>query len=124
MTRDIRDRLAMFNEGPIEVTRIALNMDQVEQYSPPPNPTKLSDSRSEGYVSEHGYESWELDALEPSVLDTLIREAIEPMVDRDTWNRAAAKDAADREMMETIADRWDELDSNWTAVEELLDDQP
>ena len=124
MTRDIRERLAMFNEGPIEVNRIALNMDQVEEYTPPPNPTKLTDSRSEGYVSEYGYESWELDALEPSVLDELIREAIEPLVDRDTWNRAAAKDAADREMMETISDRWDDLDDNWTAVEELLDDQP
>src|SRR5690349_10429831 len=36
MTRDITERLAMFSYGAdITVTRVALNMDQIEQYEPP-----------------------------------------------------------------------------------------
>jgi hypothetical protein len=50
MTRDNRDRLAMFAETPlgsrsVEVRRLALNMKQVEQYALPPNPAKETDSR-------------------------------------------------------------------------------
>jgi DNA repair exonuclease SbcCD nuclease subunit len=76
MTRDIRDRLELFASGHlgwtdanrISVERIALNWDQVEQYSPPPNPAKLTDSRGAGYVACTATSSWELDALEPTVL--------------------------------------------------------
>ena len=49
----------------------------VTQTEPPPNPAKLSDSRSASYVETYGYESWELDALEPTVLGQLIQDAID-----------------------------------------------
>ena len=42
MTRDVQDRLTLFETGTF-VRRIALNMEQVDQYSPPPNPAKLTD---------------------------------------------------------------------------------
>ena len=45
MTRDNRDRLALFARGDVEVRRIALNLDQVELYRPPPNPAKETDTR-------------------------------------------------------------------------------
>ena len=48
MTRDIRDRLDLLGgntSGQLIVNRIALNMDQVEEYNPPPNPAKTTDSR-------------------------------------------------------------------------------
>lgn len=45
MTRDNKDRLSVFVGEEVEVRRIALNFDQVEEYSPPPNPAKLTDSR-------------------------------------------------------------------------------
>ena len=38
----------------IEVRRIALNMDQVEEFDPPPNPAKLTDSRIAGYLERYG----------------------------------------------------------------------
>jgi hypothetical protein len=75
MTRDHKDRITTFMGG-VKIVRLALNYDQVQQYNPPPNPTKLTDSRAEGYVSNFGMECWELDALEPSVIVALIREAI------------------------------------------------
>lgn len=85
MTRDNDDRLCMFADGYVEVKRIALNFDQIEQYGPPPNPTKLTDSRAEDYIAQHGYSSWELDALEPRVLRSLIQEQIDLYRDPDVW---------------------------------------
>lgn len=80
MTRDIRDRLVMFVDpedcGEVEVKRLALTMDQVEQFSPPPNPAKETDSRCSGYRAQFGDESWELDALDPKFLAGLIRDEI------------------------------------------------
>lgn len=63
MTRDNEDRLSQFAGMLVEVRRIALNMDQVELYNPPPNPAKLTDCRATKYIEEYGDESWELDAL-------------------------------------------------------------
>lgn len=37
-------------------------MYYIEEYDPPPNPAKLTDSRVGGYLDAYGDESWELDA--------------------------------------------------------------
>lgn len=105
MTRDIIDRLELMTHSynltasGFRVDRLALNPDQIEKYDPPPNPTKLSDSRAGKYISEHGYSSWELDALEPSVIVDLIKTAIEALVDPVLWAASqAAKDTAKTEL--------------------------
>ena len=75
MSRDHNDRLTMFLEHlgvDVDVRRVALNMDQVQKYKPPENPTKPKDSRSPDYVRKFGRKCWELDALKPSVLLSLI----------------------------------------------------
>jgi hypothetical protein len=82
MTRDIQDRLEMFGADVI-VKRLALNWEQIELYNPPTNPAKLSDSRAEGYINLYGSYSWELDALEPKVIEVLIQDAIEELTDED-----------------------------------------
>jgi len=92
MTRDIAERLALFSGYPVEVNRIALNMDQVRFYNPPPNPAKLTDSRADGYIQIHGYESWELDALDPDVLSDLIEDAVLELRDEDLWQDAIKKE--------------------------------
>ena len=60
-------------------------MDQIEQYSPPPNFTKLSDSRAQGYIAEYGNSSWELDALEPKVMISLIERSVNNYIDVGLW---------------------------------------
>lgn len=85
MTRDNLDRLGMFSAGNVTVERVALNMDQIDQYDPPPNPAKVTDSRFEGYLRRYGHESWELDALEPSVIVQLIRDRAANHRDDDLW---------------------------------------
>ena len=87
MSRDVQDRLWTMTGyySTVEVQRLALNYQQVLDYDPPPNPTKLSDSRASKYISEYGDDSWELDALEPAVLDQLVTEAIEDLRDDGLW---------------------------------------
>ena len=85
MTRDIEERLLMFG-AEVEVQRLALNMDQVESYDPPPNSAKMTDSRFGGYITKFGSKSWELDALEPKVIVGLVRKAVEDIIDQDKWD--------------------------------------
>ncbi len=114
MSRDIRDRLKLFAEAPVEVCRLALNMDQVEEYEPPPNPAKDTDSRSDSYNSLYGDESWELDALEPNVLTQLIRDAVEAERDDALWEAAEERERQARAQLRGVAD-------NWAAVIAQLD---
>lgn len=108
MTRDIRDRLELFMGG-LEIRRLALNKDQVDQYNPPPNPAKLTDSRIGAYLRDHGDESWELDALEPRVLVDLIRTEITELLDQDEWDRATQDDDDKRTELGRIAERYDDV---------------
>lgn len=110
MTRDIRSRLEMFLEGMgLEVNRLALNWDQIELYSPPPNPAKTTDSRFNGYSAQFGDESWELDALEPSVIDQLIEENILALRDDALWNDRQEEEAEHRRLLRETSERWDEV---------------
>lgn len=119
MTRDIEDRLNLFlahHEGygyTLTVNRLALNMDQVEQYDPPPNPAKWSDSRAAAYVEQFGESSWELDALEPTVIGDLIRQEIANLRDDEAWLRASERE--EREQNELAA-----ISENYDAVSEFL----
>lgn len=105
MTEDIERRLDLFGAS-TTVRRIALNMDQVEAYQPPPNPTKLTDSRAGKYVEEYGNSSWELDALSPAVLDQLIRDEVEPYRDEEAYAKVEAKESKHRATLSAISGEW------------------
>lgn len=115
MTNDIRTRLSRFGVN-MELHRMALNMDQVEEYDPPPNPAKMSDSRADGYVLEYGDESWELDALEPSVLADLVRTQVEEYRDADLWDEATEEDEESRRILGLVAENYDDV-SEWVTSE-------
>jgi hypothetical protein len=108
MTRDITDRLNLFG-ATATVRRIALNMDQVEQYAPPPNPAKLTDSRALDYINTHGEYSWELDALDPATLDALVTATILDYRDERQWEADTEAMQADRDRLTTIARRFEEI---------------
>lgn len=110
MSRDIQDRLELFTSRRIKFERLALNMNQVEQYDPPPNPAKITDSRANAYIAEFGDESWELDALEPSVLEALVRGAIAKVIDQDKMDEANEEQAEHRETLALIAQKFDEVE--------------
>jgi hypothetical protein len=109
MTRDITDRLAEFAGREIEINRLALNMDQIRQYNPPPNPAKITDSRATAYIAEFGQESWELDALTPEVMAALIETAVMAVRDEEKWDAAVAEENEQREQLVKVSAKWNEI---------------
>lgn len=108
MTRDIESRLELFMGG-LEVKRLALNFDQIETFNPPPNPAKITDSRSGAYIARFGSESWELDALDPNTLAGLIETTILDLRDDDKWKRARAHEDTARANLRAIASKYDDV---------------
>lgn len=93
MSRDLSERFAMFINGEAghelyedNFKRLALNMPQVQELRPPPNPAKITDSRYESYIRRFGHQSWELDALPPDYLDRLVRREITRHIAKTTWD--------------------------------------
>ncbi len=101
-----RDEALDWVRDHFELRRLALNFDQIEQYDPPPNPAKVTDSRSAAYIAEYGRSSWELDALEPTVIDRLIRDAIDGILDHRRWEIATGAMELERRTLISVADHW------------------
>ena len=106
MTRDIQERLDLFGAD-VEVKRIALTMEQIRKYNPPPNPAKITDSRCGGYISKYGDESWELDALEPKVITGLIRKEVRQYMDKDLYDEVCRKEEEDKAELQLLSDDYD-----------------
>ena len=108
MTRDIEDRLQMFVGG-IELNRLALNIDRVATYKPPPNPAKTTDSPYANYIKVHGHESWELDALDPTIFANLVRNAIGAIRDEITWESQVSAEEEHKRLLGIASNRWHDL---------------
>jgi len=80
MVRSLKERLAFFGCWPI-IEKIAITAEDIERYDLPPNPAKLSDSRSDGFIARHGNNCVELDALPPEILSKMIVEEVEASMD-------------------------------------------
>jgi hypothetical protein len=95
MIRDIRDRIEEFQEGygdgslveemKFSVVPIALTTDQIAEYQPPPNPAKITDPRSDWFIHKYGATSWEVDALPPQALNSILEEAITDEMDMEEY---------------------------------------
>lgn len=94
----------------LTVDRIALSMEQVERYAPPPNPAKVTDSRFRSYRVEYGDESWELDALDPAVLAELVESSVGGLIeDPVAWERSREEQQEGRARLAAVGERWDEV---------------
>lgn len=117
MVRDIKDRMQMFlgwrplrHNGKdldmLQVLKVALTWDQIQEHNLPPDPAKLSDSRAKSYVEKYGEESWELDALPPNVLANMARDAIREFLDQDKMDAVIDREDLDktrlREALESL----------------------
>lgn len=109
MSRDIVDRLKIFMGG-VQFQRIALNMDQVRKYNPPPNPAKTTDSRGSMYIHQFGSASWELDALDPKTLIELIQKAVTTLRNDKVFKQDRARKERIRESLNTLASEWEDVD--------------
>lgn len=78
-----------------EVIPIALTMEQIDHYMPPPNPAKITDPRAKDFIRLHGNTSWEVDALKPEVLNRLLHDAISDNLDQNKYDAILATEKED-----------------------------
>lgn len=108
MTRDIQERLEMFGAD-VYVKRVAMTMNQVTTYNPPPNPAKITDSRCGKYIDQYGEESWELDALEPQMLTKLITNEVTALRDDAIYQAICDREEAEKRELQTVADEYQKV---------------
>lgn len=101
MVRDIRERMEEFGRE-VDVRPVALTMEQIRRFNPPPNPAKITDPRAKWYIREYDRTSWELDALPPRELIRLAEEAVEELIDLDLYNRCLDREQRDIEELRSF----------------------
>lgn len=80
----------------LEVQRVALNREQIDEYNLPPLPGKASDSRAAGFIERHGeLMQVELDALPPDVLKGLYDDEVFNWFDTDVYDAVCLREDAD-----------------------------
>ena len=102
MLRDIRERLDEFGVRSFAVVPVALTLDQINKYNPPPNPAKITDPRARWYIAEHGNKSWELDALSPEVLEKIVKKAVLAVLDTLQFDIMLGKEEEDKEKLQEL----------------------
>lgn len=106
MTRDIQERLELFGAD-VYVKRVALTMNQIQTYNPPPNPAKITDSRASKYIDQYGNESWELDALEPKVITDLIKKQVTMYRNDDIYRAVCDKESREKDELRMLEREYD-----------------
>ena len=85
-----------------KVKHIGLTGTQIRQYNPPPNPAKISDPRAKWYIENYGNVSYEVDALEPKVMEQILTKAIEAEIDMPTYHKQMEQEGKDIAKIKTI----------------------
>lgn len=108
MTRDLEAKFDTFGSTAV-IWRVALNMEQIQVWNPPPDPAKKTDSRYKRYRREYGEWCWELDALEPSQLAALVRTNVMKLRDEELWAPHVEEEEFNRSVLEAVRDSWDSV---------------
>lgn len=88
-----------------KVLRVALTAAQVETYSLPPNPGKVTDSRAAAFTARHGeLVQVELDALPPEVLRGLFDDAIAQFWDESAHHAVLVREETDVSVLAEVVD--------------------
>jgi hypothetical protein len=107
MTRDNDDRLALF------AASASMSAHRAQHGSGPalqPAAEPGEDHRQpRGRLHrKHGTTSWELDALQPQVLDKLISDEIETLIDPDVWDETLEEQSQRREVLAKFYSHFDQ----------------
>lgn len=113
MIRDINSRISEMLEidelsNSFRIVPIALTMKQIKKYNPPPNPAKITDTRSPAYIEQYGRVSWEVDALPPEVLNNILESSILDFLDVDTYKEQVKEESRQKKDIKMFIDKYDE----------------
>jgi hypothetical protein len=93
----------------LDLRRVALTAEQVDEYALPPAPGKATDSRASAFVARHGrLVQVELEALPPETLRALLEDEVDELIDRDLVAKAREDEQRERDRLVLLADEWRE----------------
>jgi hypothetical protein len=102
---DLPERIERYG-GYIQMRRVALVEDDLDDLPNFDADTKRGDPRYRWFVENYGDECWELDAMSPVKLREKVRTAIRELIDGDAWARALEVERAEVESMRVFHRAW------------------
>ncbi len=85
-----------FGIADVTAYKVALTAEQVRKYGlPPNNVVKAKSSRAKGFTAANGRHAYELEALEPAVLQSIVGDAIACVIDRPRFDAEVEAEASD-----------------------------
>jgi len=107
MVRDLQNRIVKYGKGEriALVHKIALTKTQIKEYDVPTTPPKEEDVRTKAFIEKHGSKTAELDAIDPTDLQNVVKAAIEEYIDPARWNESIDKSSNDRQQISEMVDR-------------------
>jgi hypothetical protein len=107
MYEDIQKRLSEFGLTYMEYRRIALTLEQVEKYDLIPNDLKMSDKRASWYIDTTGCKnSFEVDALDPLILDQILEDEIKNFIDYNLYSQVCKREQHEKKKLREIAESY------------------
>jgi len=97
--RDFERKVRAFApDAAVSFERIAVTPEQITSMQLPTRPTKRSDSRAKGFTGG----SVEVDAIAPSVLRTIVEEAITQHIDNDAYTLTMSVENSERTVLQSM----------------------
>jgi ParB-like chromosome segregation protein Spo0J len=94
-TRSLRDDFGV-DEDQITSVKVALNPEQIKRFGLPKRTlAKESSSRCKKFTAKHGSGAWELESLDPDVLASELRNALDHIIDREAFEHERRREAED-----------------------------
>jgi hypothetical protein len=103
---DLPNRFVKYDGAHIELKRIALRKEHLADLPSFPAAEKKKDPRYKWFVRRHGDRCWELDALDPNDLRTMVEAAIREHIEPIAWKRCVAVEKAERESIRSVLGSW------------------
>ncbi|MFH1923063.1 MAG: ParB N-terminal domain-containing protein [Planctomycetota bacterium] len=98
--RSMRDD---FGIDKITAVKVALTVDQVEEYElPPMMKAKTGSATYDRFTTKYGDDVFELEALDPETLQTILRDAIDSVIDVDAFNAEIDAEKADAAYLQGV----------------------
>ncbi len=102
IARDLQERLGYWN---LEVNRVAVNYDQIEEYDLPPQYGKATDSRAAAFIEREGtLIQVEAEAIDPAVIQGLVEDGVRRYIDLDLLADVLADEEDARSVLSDVAD--------------------
>lgn len=97
LERDVREKLERYSTSAFTWQRLGVHTEDFADFNLLSLAAKQKDRRCAKFISEHGDQCAELDAIPPTEIRRRVREAIEQHIPQEEWQRLQLVEAAERE---------------------------